>query len=96
MIFVGLDVHKETIGIAITRGGWGSIEDRGKIANTPEALWKQLRRLGAKKQLSTGDFHPPEFAHAGHTHRWASRDPGRPIMTRASPPAPYPPTRRPS
>lgn len=49
--FVGLDVHKETIDIAITRGRWGNIESRGKIANTPEALWKQLRTLGPKKTL---------------------------------------------
>ncbi len=49
--FVGLDVHKETIDIAFTRGRWGNIESRGRIVNTPEALWKQLRALGPKKQL---------------------------------------------
>ncbi len=50
-IFVGLDVQKETIEIAVTEGRWGNIEDRGKIANTPEALWRQLRRLGPREQL---------------------------------------------
>jgi len=50
-IFVGLDVHKETIDIAITRGRWGDIEHRGKIVNTAEALWRHLRRLGPKEHL---------------------------------------------
>ena len=41
----------ETIDVAFARGCWGNIESRGRIVNTPEALWKQLRALGPKKQL---------------------------------------------
>lgn len=44
--YVGLDVHKASITIAVA-GPYGEPEDHGAIANDPAAMRKLLRRLGA-------------------------------------------------
>ena len=49
--FVGLDVHKETIAAAVARAGGGDAESLGIYPNTPEAVRKLLRKLGAKSGL---------------------------------------------
>ena len=46
--FVGLDVHKETIAVAVALPGRGEPEYRGEIANEPKALKKWLDRLGTE------------------------------------------------
>lgn len=43
--FIGLDVHKETIAIAVALPGRESPDYRGEIANTPKALRRWLERL---------------------------------------------------
>ncbi len=44
---VGLDVHKESIVIAVASGGLrGEVREYGRIANTPTALDRLLRKLG--------------------------------------------------
>jgi transposase len=48
--YVGLDVHQQTIDVAVAEGNGGEVRYVGKIANTPEAvekLAKQLRKNGA-------------------------------------------------
>ena len=48
--FVGLDVHKETIAVALAEASSGEVRYIGEIANTPEAvdkMVKQLRKGGA-------------------------------------------------
>src|SRR4051794_3596530 len=52
--FVGLDVHKATISVAVARGGLRDAADfLGTIENTPAALGKLLVKLGRKHdQLS--------------------------------------------
>lgn len=50
-IYVGLDVHKETIAVATAAGSGGDPQFRGQIPNTPAALGKLLRRLGPAAQL---------------------------------------------
>jgi hypothetical protein len=45
--YVGLDVHKDGIVVALAEGGlWGEVRDYGRIANTPAALQRLVRKLG--------------------------------------------------
>ena len=45
--YVGLDVHKEGIVVAVAGGGLrGEVREYGRIANTPTALDRLVRKLG--------------------------------------------------
>ena len=45
--YVGLDVHKEGIVVAVAEGGLrGEVREYGRIANTPAALDRLMRKLG--------------------------------------------------
>src|SRR5580704_12468607 len=45
--YVGLDVHKDGIVVAVAEGGLrGEVRDYGRIANTPAALDRLVRKLG--------------------------------------------------
>ena len=47
VMYVGLDVHKETIAVAVAASGRrAEIREHGEIANTPAALKKLLGKLG--------------------------------------------------
>ena len=43
--YIGLDVHKETIAVAVARVGRAAPESRGEIANKPKAVAKLVERL---------------------------------------------------
>ena len=43
--YIGLDVHKETIAIAVAEPGRGEPIDRGEIANTPKKVAKLIAKL---------------------------------------------------
>ena len=46
IIYVGLDVHKETIAVALAdEGKRGNVREHGKIANMPAALTKLMNKL---------------------------------------------------
>ena len=45
--YVGLDVHKEAIVVAVAEGGLrGSVREYGRFPNTPSALNRLVRKLG--------------------------------------------------
>ncbi len=50
IIFIGLDVHKETISVAIAEQR-KEPRSLGKISNKPEAIYKVMRKLGPFKRL---------------------------------------------
>jgi transposase len=43
--YIGLDVHKESIAVAVARAGREAAVSRGEIANQPKALVKLVERL---------------------------------------------------
>lgn len=43
--YIGLDVHKETIAVAVARAGRETPESRGEIANKPKTVAKLVERL---------------------------------------------------
>ncbi|MFQ5344057.1 MAG: IS110 family transposase [Anaerolineae bacterium] len=49
--FVGLDVHKETIAVAVADGGSSAARSIGTIPNRPEAVLALVRRLGRARGL---------------------------------------------
>jgi len=50
-IYVGLDVHKATIAIAVARGVRGEVTYHGEIANTPSAVRKLVKQLSANGEV---------------------------------------------
>ena len=55
--YVGLDVRKDTIAVALAEGGQrGEVRERGKVANTSaglKTLYASLARNGAKLRFCT-------------------------------------------
>src|SRR6185369_4164740 len=46
--YVGLDIHKENLVVAVASGGLrGEVREYGRIANTAPALDRLMRKLGA-------------------------------------------------
>jgi transposase len=49
--FVGLDVHAETIAVAVADSGQSEVRSVGMIANKPEAIRKLVKKLGPARSL---------------------------------------------
>ncbi len=49
--YIGLDVHKETIAVALAAGGRGKVCAHGQIPNTPAALTRLSRKLSRNESL---------------------------------------------
>ena len=48
--FLGLDVHADTIAVAVAEAG-GEVRDLGMIANRPEAVRKMVAKPGPVEQV---------------------------------------------
>ena len=52
--YVGLDVHKDTIAVAVAEEGQRSeVREHGEIANTPAAMTKLLARFRCAPDCAT-------------------------------------------
>jgi transposase len=51
VIFVGLDVHKATIAVALAEAGTGEVRSYGVIPNTPPAVARLVKKLGPPPRL---------------------------------------------
>ena len=49
--FVGLDVHAETIAVAVAEAGSGEVRSWGAIPNRPESVRKLIRKIGEGARL---------------------------------------------
>ena len=49
--YVGLDVHKDTIAVAVCEGGDAAARSLGTIPNAPDAVTRLVRRLGPPEHL---------------------------------------------
>jgi transposase len=50
-LYVGLDVHKRTIAVALAEAGRGEVRAYGTIPNTPEAVAKLVKKVGPAERL---------------------------------------------
>ena len=63
--YVGLDVHKESIVVAVASGGLrGEVREYGRIANTAAALDRLMRKLGG-----AGGFAQAAASSHGASHK---------------------------
>lgn len=60
--FVGLDVHAETIAVAVAEPGRGEVRSLGIIANEPAAVRKLFQKLGKKDIRACYEAGPTGFA----------------------------------
>jgi transposase len=69
---LGLDVHKDTIAVAVLRAGQAEPDER-TIANTPEALRALIRRGSLERPLACYEAGPTSYEPTGCSGRSASR-----------------------
>jgi hypothetical protein len=52
--YIGLDLHKATIAVAIAESGQAAARSRGTINHEPSAIVKLIRKLGPVEQRRCG------------------------------------------
>ena len=61
--YIGLDVHKETIAVALAEAGKrNEVREYGKIANTPAAVKALVAKLARNGPTSCGSATKPDLA----------------------------------
>ena len=73
--YVGLDVHKETIAVAVAYAGRGEPESRGEIRNDRQALHRLVKRLGKNGEALSFCY---EAGPCGYEAYWQIRELGHP------------------
>jgi transposase len=67
--FIGLDVHKETITVALAESGErGEVREYGRIANSPEALKGLLRNCSGRAASCSFATKPVRVATASNAN----------------------------
>lgn len=66
--YVGLDVHKESIAVAVAEAHGGEVRYLGEIANTPEALKKQVQALAGHGQTLLWCYEAGPCGYNTHRH----------------------------
>jgi len=88
-VYVGLDVHKDTIAVAVAECGRGAPEYYGEIAHTPKKVAKLVERLsaryGGERLLWVYEAGPL----AGLLRRFPTRYPNDPALRPSTPNAPH-------
>jgi transposase len=70
--YVGLDVHADTIAVAIAEGTRGEVRSLGTIRNRPEAIRKLMKRLEPASTLRVCYEALPGTRFTGSWLGWAS------------------------
>ena len=83
--FVGLDVHKQTITVALAESGKrDEVREYGRIANTAEALKRLLFKLTRLSCLGTGTPMRSSPVCAGHIEAGRAGMPASVLMSAVS------------
>ena len=81
--YVGLDVHKEGIVVAVAEGGLrGEVREYGRIANTPAALDRLMCKLGGASVRLRVCYEAGPCGYGIQRHLSARNSDGRMIRTR--------------
>ena len=77
--YVGLDVHKDTIAVALAEAGLrGEVREHGKVPNTPAALKALTVKLATAREENCGSVMKPDHAVTAFSDNSRKRDTNAP------------------
>ena len=88
--YVGLDVHKESIAVAVAPAGAGEVRYFGEIPNTPEAMAKLVKQLSPPGQVlsrTRAQARRDARGHRGRSGQDRGGHPARATRCAANPPS---------